>query len=132
VVFSLLYDPFCAAVMIPKLGYKVDPERLTVHTQRRLCQKAFCMITGLGLRTLQTYIALVQRGVAPNAVVGRKRGEGMVKTEMARAWLTHYADLHDSSPYRSHRGVTEVRILDCLALRAASRHVPWADKFASS
>lgn len=66
------------------------------------------MITGVSLRSLQSYIALVEHGVEPNAIVGRKRGEEKVKTQLARVWLHHYADLHDSSPYRSQRNVTEV------------------------
>lgn len=66
------------------------------------------MITGLSVRCLHTYIANVERGIEPNALAGRPLGQERVKTEMARAWLTHYADLHDSSPNRSQRGVTEV------------------------
>ena len=66
------------------------------------------MITGLGLRTLQNYISWVEHGIEPNFLVGRKAGLKRVKTEQARAWLQHYADLHDSSPYRSQKTVTEV------------------------
>jgi hypothetical protein len=66
------------------------------------------MITGLSVRSLQNYIALVQQGVEPSAIVGRKRGDERMKTQYARVWLTHYADLHDSSPHRSQRGITEV------------------------
>lgn len=69
------------------------------------------MITGLGLRSLQTYISLVEHGVEPSYSVGRKEGVKRVKTEQARAWLHHYASLHDSSPYRSQKKVTEVSIV---------------------
>jgi hypothetical protein len=89
-------------------GYKIDRQRLTVHTTRPLCQKAFCMITGVGLRSLQTYTALVEQGIEPNSLAGRRQGDAMAKTEMARAWLNHYANLHDSLPNKSQRGVTEV------------------------
>jgi hypothetical protein len=75
-----------------------------------LCQKAFSIITGIGLRALQTYVAEVKRGVEPNSRAGRREGWEMTKTELARAWLSHYADLHDSMPHKSIRGVTEVHL----------------------
>lgn len=81
---------------------------LKIANDIELCQKAFCMITGLLPRCLTTYKAYVEQGIEPNQVCGRKEGTLATRTEMAREWLLHYAALHDRMPNAATDGVAEV------------------------
>lgn len=87
-------------------GYSMDSFKIKADVP--LCQKAFTMITGLSIRSLQRHIRFAKLDLKPRPV-GRKRGMELSKTEAARAWLRHYASVQDQMPNSSIKGRTEVR-----------------------
>lgn len=66
------------------------------------------MITGVSLRTLQSYISRVKRGEEGFAAVGRPSGWEGIKSELARCFLNHYASCHDKMPNATVDGIPEV------------------------
>ena len=60
------------------------------------------MITGLSPRCLQRYIAHVKASRRPS-VVGKKLGQRSAKSEAVRAFLDHYASMHDYSPNETNK-----------------------------
>lgn len=93
-------------------GHKKEYYAYTIATKDvKLCDKAFCMVTGIAERTLYSWKARIKAHEQP-CQVGRKLGHVAAKTEAARAFLAHYASLHDYSPNETTKknGMTIVSV----------------------
>ena len=96
------------SLLVQLLGVKM--RRFSVATEDvPLCQQAYCMITGVALRTLQRYIMQAVNGVGP-ADRGRRAFSESAKTSGARVWFQAYVNVHDRMPNASRNGMTEVSI----------------------
>lgn len=90
-------------------GSYFEPFRVKGKTP--LCQKAYALITGISLRSLQRYSRMVKMDSACGQK-GRRLGHVNTKTEAARAWFQHYVSVcSDRMPNASIKGQTEVLYL---------------------
>ena len=69
-------------------GYEGQKFAFTVESDVPLCEKAYCEIEGLSLRSFQRWKRMVKLGEIP-AICGRRPGVRGTKVEAARAFLTY-------------------------------------------
>lgn len=103
-VTDWLFDLVSTGVDLSK-GYTIETKSV------RLCQEAYCAITGVRKRSLQRYVRLVKDEVdagTKRKKPGRKPFSDKHKIHLARAWFKHYVSLHDYMPHKSREGRTEV------------------------
>ena len=88
-------------VTLPDAGYTVLKPK--VDCSVNLCNKAYCLTTGLPLKTYSNYRRAVRKGLVGQPLRGRPVGTKSSAHLGAKTWLAHYAAQHDRVPNQTFK-----------------------------